>query len=193
MRVSHIRYMPIEGGTLGGHFALHVILGASNDPECSSLDENDLATLIHDAFEKLNLSHGNIQGVLFDVRRADDLDSNEMLSLLGTLRDWNIHIIAWVNERKRYPWFEQLGYLTVFVESVNWPNFKVNEIRVEPEMLEWVEPAIYEVNANATSYLQPSLGLDAMKVLTFIKNARRNWGVIMPRGSAPVPPIEFTL
>jgi hypothetical protein len=178
MRVSSIRYQPIEGGTLGGHFALHVTLGADDDPESFILSPTELATMIHNNYKSLNLRSEIIRGVLFDSRNAYGIETSEMLSLVGTLRDWGMFIDAWVDEYKRCAWFEKVNYLTVFLHSENWPNFRVNEIRFEPKGDNWAEPEIFEVNQNAPGYVYP--GADTGKVLAFISNAKRPWGVILP-------------
>ena len=121
MRISRLRYQPIEGGTLSGHFALHVTLGSSSNAasEFVSLDSTEIATKIHDAFETLSLKPTVDKGILIDAREADDLDSSEMISLLGTLRDWKYFIGAWVSEHKRCAWFEYINHLVVFIESQN--------------------------------------------------------------------------
>jgi len=178
MRVSHMRYQPIEGGALGGLFALHVSLGSSNDPESVTLSSTELGTMIHDAFATLALATLYPQGVLFDVREADDLDSEEMRSLLDVLRDWKYVLIAWVGEEKRSAWFSLVGYIVAFVHSQHWPNFHVNEIRFEPQGDDWTEPEVYGVNAGATCYVVEQGNRDAL--LLFVKNAKKPWGVIGP-------------
>jgi hypothetical protein len=180
MRISRFRYQPIEGGTLGGHFALHVKLGAGDDPESLSFDYDTtaLAAKIHDIFEALNLQSRFVRGVLFDAREADTLDSAEMLNLLGILRDWKLNVIAWVGEKKRWAWLELCDYITVFVGSPHWANFRVNEIRFVPSGEKWIEPEIYEVNASAPGYIDASNGQPSASVLVFATEAKRAWGVI---------------
>jgi hypothetical protein len=180
MRISRFRYQPIEGGTLGGHFALHVTLGAGDDPESLSFDYDTsaLATKIHDIFEALKLQSRFVRGVLFDAREAFDLDTAEMLSLLGVLRDWKINVVAWVGEAKRPAWFELCNYITAFVTSPHWSNFRVNEIRFVPTGEKWIEPEVYEVNDAAPGYIDASNGQPAASVLVFTTEAKRPWGVI---------------
>jgi hypothetical protein len=186
MRVSRIRYQPIEGGTLGGQFALHVRLGAGDGPESSSfeIDASNLATKIHDAFKTLDLKSSAIRGVLIDARDDENVDSNEMISLLGTLHDWNLTIVAWAEARKRAAWFERVNYLTVFVRTQHWPNFRVNEIRYVD--IELVEPDVFEVNTNAMCYLDAFM-TNAKDVLTFVTSAKRLWGVIDSSASIDFP------
>ena len=193
MRISRLRYQPIEGGTLGGHFALHVKLGVGDDPEPFSfdLDVTTIAQRIHDAFEVLGLKHTMAKGVVFDAREAELLDAADMLSLLGTLRDWRFTIVAWVGEKRRSAWFELVNYLTVFVRSAHWPNFKVNEIRFVPSGDTWIEPEVYEVNNGAVQYVDASSGLPVTSVLTFVANAKRSWGIV-PVTKAPFG-IDFPL
>ena len=82
MNVSSIRYQPVEGGALGGHFALHVTLGADLAPSGFTTAAS-LATRIHDIFESLALK-SKVKGVLIDCREAQG-DPDEMSSLLQTL------------------------------------------------------------------------------------------------------------
>jgi hypothetical protein len=181
MRVSSIRYQPIEGGTLGGHFALHVTLGASSGPDAFYLDlsPTELSGKIHDAFETLDLKSKSIRGVLIDARN-DEPNTAEMMALLGTLHDWNMHTVSWVSEKTRAAWFEMTSFIVVFVKSVHWPNFRVNEIRFEPSGEAWVEPDIYEVNANVPSYVYTAISGLSAGVLPFVCSAKRPWGVILP-------------
>jgi hypothetical protein len=180
MRISHIRYQPIEGGTLGGHFALHVKLGADSDPESFSLNSTELATKIHEAYEILDLKSQAIRGVLIDTRLDELVDATEMMALIGTLRDWNMTVVAWVGEKRRASWFEKVNYLTVFIHDKNWPNFKVNEIRYEPIGDTLIEPDIFEVNQNVPGYVYCDLQTSAVrsKILAFVFQAKRPWGVI---------------
>jgi hypothetical protein len=197
MIVTSLRYQTIEGGALGGHFALHVTLGgASNGP--SEFSPTELSTKIHDCFTKLDLKAKLLTGILFDCRMNllpgmvnPNFTSEDMISLLGTLKDWGHNIVLWVDETTRYAWFEYASYITVFVHSKNWPNFRVNEIRYEsPTDGEWLEPEVFEVNQNATAYLKPEK-IDTKSVIKFILESKRAWGVIIPtRG---VPAIDFKL
>ena len=178
MRISHIRFQPIEGGALGGHFALHITLGAESDPESFVLSPVEITTKIHSAYETLGIKAQAVRGVLFDTRFAD-VDTTEMFTLLGTIRDWKLTIIAWVNEDKRCAWFELVNYLTVFVRSKNWPNFKASEIRLDPnDDLAWAEPEIYEVNGKTPCYVNVHMG-DA-NIVPFICSASHMWGVVLP-------------
>ena len=187
MHVTSIRYQPVEGGALGGHFALHVTLGASDGPSVFSATE--LSTRIHDAFEVLGIK--GIHGVLIDCRAAAPT-AEEMMSLLGTLRDWNYFVNLWVGELVRYPWFEIARYITVFVTRKNWPNFKCNEIRyVPPESGEWTEPEIYDVNTLTPGYVLPRTRNTA-DLLKFVTSAKRPWGVVLTSQGMP-PAIDFKL
>ena len=187
MHVTSLRYQPVEGGALGGHFALHVSIGESNLPGLT-FSATELSTRIHDAFEKLGLKV--IRGVLIDCR-SGTLLAEEMLSLLGVLRDWKYLIILWVGERVRYPWFELANNITAFVTSKNWPNFKVTEVRyIPPEVGAWEEPEVFEVNQGSWCYVMPRKR-DTAEVLKFVTEARRAWGLILP--SASVPGVAFDL
>jgi hypothetical protein len=178
MTVTSIRYQPIEGGALGGHFALHVTLGEGNLPGVFSPTE--LATRIHDCFEKLALQT-KVRGVLVDCRAAVG-ETYDMGSLLSTLKDWGFTVILWVGESVRYSWFDPTYYIVAFVTSQHWPNFRVNEIRyVMPwEKDKWAEPDVYDVNANATCYVVFTGG--GPDVVRFITECKRPWGII---GQAP--------
>ena len=186
MTVVSIRYQPIEGGALGGHFALHVTLGGEASPGVF-FDPTALATKLHDAYESLDLQFKAIRGILFDCRKAD-INSEDMTSLLGTIRDWGFKVILWIGESIRFPWFEIASYITVFVTSQHWPNFRVNEIRyVAPAIGDtWIEPDVYDVNANASSYIIP--GASKSSVLPFITACKRPWGIV---GKGPA--IEYKL
>lgn len=176
MKVSSIRYQPIEGGALGGHFALHVTLGAGDSPGVI-FSATELATHIHDDFEKLSLKAKAIRGVLIDCRAATH-DVDEMNALLGTLKDWGHQIILWVNEDIRHPWFEFANYITVFVRSRNWANFRVTEIRYEPPSEgPWEEPEVFDVNQNAASYVVAG-AQSASIILKFVTEAKRPWGIV---------------
>jgi len=192
MRVSQVRFAPISGGALGGHFALHVRLGASDDPESvsSEIDATTLSGLIHDAFEQLDLKSRATRGVLFDTRKADIIDSAEMMSLLGTLRDWGLILAAWVGADKRCAWFELLNHITVFVSTQHWPNFKANEIRYVPSGDPWIEPDIYDVNAGASLYVEPE-GATAANILAFVSRTLHPWGIIggLPGVDFPIPKV----
>jgi len=184
MHVTALRYQPIEGGGLGGHFALHVALGGGDTPG-ADLSPTELATRIHDCYEKLAITHKGPKGVLFDCRLVFDA-AEDMRSLLGTLRDWGLNIILWVREETRYSWFEFANYITVFVHSPHWPNFKVSEIRYVPDPSGLLEPEVFEVNSNASLYLVPPVkSVSAKDILSFITSAKRLWGVIQP--------VKFTL
>ena len=178
MKISSIRYTPIEGGSLGGHFALHVILGSKDKTELPDLDSSAIATKIHDAFEILGLKTTTLKGVLIDARDNSSIESEEMLSLLGTLRDWNIERFAWVGEKKRAAWFEFLNHLVVFVKSQHWANFRVSEIRYAPDDDKWIEPDVFEVNRNALLYVTVKDTSIAGKILPFVTDAKNRWGVI---------------
>jgi hypothetical protein len=190
MTVTSIRYQPIEGGALGGHFALHVALGAGDGPG-AFLSDTDVAERIHNAFESLDLKFKAVRGVLFDCRRHDAV-SEEMISLLGTLRDWGFSIVLWVGQTTRHPWFEYATYITVFVTSALWPNFKVNEIRyVMPDNVqEWTEPEVYDVNASGSLYLMPPAG-NTSALLAFATQCAKPWGVILP--AVKTPAIAFKI
>lgn len=190
MIVTSIRYQPVEGGTLGGHLALHVTLGVEADPGVS-FSPNTLSEKIHDCFEELNLKSKSIRGVLIDCRRAI-ITSDDMISLLGTLRDWSYTVVLWVSEKTRYPWFELASYITVFVISRSWANFKVNEIRyLAPNIgSPWTEPEIYDVNANVPSYLVVGSCAN-VDILAFITEAKRPWGLVIP--AVKSPSISFKL
>lgn len=176
MRVSQIRYQPIEGGTLGGHFALHVTLGvdASFGPESFNLTPSELSTSIHNAFSKLDFAFKTQNElVLFDCV-AGEVNTEEMLSLLGTLRDWGMKIVVWIRDDKRCAWFELANYITVFLCGQHWANFKANEIRYTILNGE-AEPDIYDVNQGAYLYVY-----NHTNVLSFIKNApKHRWAVIL--------------
>jgi hypothetical protein len=189
MTVTSLRYQPIEGGALGGHFALHVTLGGASNG-LSEISPTELSTKIHECFQKLDLKAKLLTGILFDCREGTFL-SEDMISLLATLKDWGHNIVLWVDETTRYAWFEYASYITVFVRSKNWPNFRVNEIRYEaPADGEWLEPEVFEVNQNATAYIKPEK-MDTKSVIKFILESKRAWGVIIPtRG---VPAIDFKL
>ena len=195
MTVNSIRYQPIEGGALGGHFALHVTLGEGNLPGVDSTP-TEVSTRIHDAFKSLDLKSKSISGVLFDCRKAI-LAPEEMISLLGTMRDWKYPIILWVGEMTRHPWFEYANFITVFVVSTNWPNFRANEIRYVPPINgdEWTEPEVFEVNQGAVCYVDPFSDRKnksvATQLLQFITEAKRAWGVI-PFAHVPAA-IDFGL
>lgn len=200
MNVSQIRYQPIEGGTLGGLFALHVRLGGNSKlaSEFFSFDAAALAKMIHDSFNVLKFEFKGVDAVLFDCRFVDKINTEEMLSLLGILRDWKIHTFAWVNEDTRYAWFEYINYITVFVRSTHWPNFKVSEIRYIPSDdslfgdAELAEPEIYDVNAKAAKYIWAVPPLNTEHLLKFVKSATQaRWGVILPTQS--LPGVEFPL
>jgi len=177
MRVSEISYKPIEGGTLGGHFALHIRLGVSDDPESVELSSNELASKIHDAYDKVKSGETRLQAVLIDSLLVTDVDSSQMIELLATLRDWKFFIIAWVEDYKRAPWFELVNYLTVFIRKFHWPNFKVTEIRYSPIEQPWIEPEIYPVNANAPCYIDV-VSVTTRELVAFIMGAHHPWGVI---------------
>lgn len=190
MRVSSIRYQPVEGGTLGGHFALHVTLGGDEAPEAFSFEPSEVASRIHDAFEELDLKTSVDRGVLIDAREDPNVSSEEMIELIGILRDWKLLITAWVSEKKRAAWFDGLNYLTVFVRSQHWPNFRASEIRYEPQKGDWIEPEIFEVNSKSLCYVHVSNG-NLKPLYGFISNAKRPWGVISPL--VLVSPVDFPL
>jgi hypothetical protein len=189
MVVTSIRYQPIEGGALGGHFALHVTLGGGDAPGVA-FGSTELSTRIHDVYESLALKYKAVRGALFDCRKADVTD-DEMTSLLGTLKDWGLSVILWVNESTRYSWFEFANYIAVFVTSQHWPNFKVSEIRYVMPVLgeEWIEPDVYDVNASVGAYLIPRSGMSSA-LITFATECRRPWGVVIPMKRTA---IEFKL
>jgi len=176
MTVVSIRYQPIEGGALGGHFALHVTLGGDHAPGVS-MDSMELGARIYAAFEKLDLKFKAIRGVLFDCRKSN-ATNEEMSTLLGTLRDWGMTVILWVGQSIRHPWFEFGSYLTVFVTGQHWPNFKVSEIRYVMPIDNWVEPEIYDVNTKVSSYLIPPREAKSADVLTFVTSCTRPWAII---------------
>ena len=189
MTVTSLRYQPIEGGALGGHFALHVTLGGGDSPGVI-FSATKLSTRIHDAFESLQLKHNSVRGVLIDCRKSD-ASIEEMMSLLGVLHDWKLMVNLWVGEGIRHPWFELASYITVFVTSQHWPNFKVSEIRyVMPVAGEpWIEPDVYDVNAQAGCYIVPRMGMSSA-LITFVTECKRPWGVVIP---AKRTAIEFKL
>jgi hypothetical protein len=187
MYLSSLRYKPIEGGTLGGHFAIHVTLGGGDSAESLSLDENALARKIHDAYTKLGLSPAYLKGVLIDTRNAPNLDANEMVALMSALRDWNYYVGIWVDGTKRCSWYSLANYIVAFVSTENWANFKCNEIRYVPYSGNFVEPDIYDVNANTPCYVDTT---DNAQALIFITTAKRSWGIIAPPRTYPV--VDFT-
>ena len=181
MNVTSLRYQPIEGGALGGHFALHVTLGASDGPGVP-FTPTMLSTKIHEVFEILNLQ-AKVKGVLVDCREADlvPLTTGEMTSFLSTLKDWGVTVIVWVNEGTRYAWFDPSQYIVVFVTHQHWPNFRVNEIRyvMPQDPAKWIEPDVYDVNAAATCYLVPTeKQTKAAPVIDFVTKCKRPWGII---------------
>lgn len=178
MRVSHLRYKPIEGGTLGGLFALHVTLGVGDGPESFSLSSKALLQSIRNAYTTLDFAYKGLDGVLFDCLEAE-VGNEEMLEVLGTLQDWGVRTIAWVGADKRHPWFEKVNYLTVFVAAEKWPNFKASEIRVCPDAEgNLLEPELLPVNAGASAYFY---GGDVSRSMVFLKTAKqRRWGYIAP-------------
>jgi len=175
MHVTSIRYQPVEGGALGGHFALHVTLGAGDSPGVS-LSATELTARIHDAFQTLNLKT-KVRGVLLDCREAVG-ESDEMSSLLEILKDWGCVRFLWVNETTRYAWFDPSQHIVVFVKSQHWPNFRVNEIRyvtpLNPD--EWAEPDVYDVNGGAYCYLLSAA--PKSELLRFVTECKRPWGII---------------
>ena len=174
MNVTSLRYQPVEGGALGGHFALHVTLGPSNG--AGSISPTDLSTKVHDAFDKLAV-RSNIKGVLVDCRNLGASNS-DMDALLGTLRDWGLFINLWVGEKTRFPWFTYANYITVFLTKPKWPNFRVSEVRYFPPPLgDWEEPEIFEVNKDATCWFTPSARATPAEVVKFASETRRPWGV----------------
>jgi hypothetical protein len=185
VKAISIRYQPVEGGALGGHFALHVTLGEGNLP--SDLTPTELATRVHDCFEKLALKCA-IKGVLVDCRQAIS-EVYDMGSFLSTLKDWGYTILLWVGEKTRYSWFDPSYYIVAFVTSRHWPNFRVNEIRyvLIGSEDQWAEPDVYDVNANATCYVIPPVNLPLASITAFITGCKRPWGVI---GKAAA--IDFT-
>jgi len=176
MNVASIRYQPVEGGAFGGHFALHVTLGAADAPSVTS---TELTTRIHDCFEALALK-SKIKGVLIDCREAVG-SAEEMQSLLSTLKDWGLVVHLWVGESTRYAWFDPSQYIVVFVKSQHWPNFRVNEIRYVMPEGDWVEPDVYDVNAGAVCYIIPSEGAKGGSLISFITECKRPWGIIKDR------------
>jgi hypothetical protein len=176
MYVTSIRYRPVEGGALGGHFALHVTLGT--EVPSGFFTPTDLSTRIHDIFEKLGLQ-SKVKGVLLDCREGVG-DAAEMLALLQTLKDWSYTLILWVNEEVRYSWFDPSYYITVFVRSQHWPNFRVNEIRylMPEEEAQWAEPDVYDVNAASTCYVLPPGLAGIPQVVKFTTGCKRPWGII---------------
>ena len=183
MRVTSIRYQPIEGGGQGGYFALHVTLGAGDGPGVV-FSPTALSTKLHEAFESLSLK-SPVRGVLLDCREAVGTNE-EMSSLIGSLKDWKYIVILWVGESTRYPWFEGC-FVTAFVASQHWPNFKATEIRyVLPTTEDWIEPDVYEVNATTPCFLVAgeAKGKD---ILSFVTDCKRLWGVIFEcRGVAAI-------
>jgi hypothetical protein len=186
MRVSQIRFQPIQGGTLGGLFALHVTLGGEDSPELPSLKPKAVAALISGAFATLALKHPGPKGILLDCRAYREPNSEEMLELLGLFKDWGYTSILWVRDDRRYAWFEFASYITAFVASPHWINFKASEIRYIPGP--WTEPDIFETNAQASLYLQPD-SFSAKDVLSYVTSAKRSWGFIPETLVAPA--IEF--
>jgi hypothetical protein len=185
MTITSIRYQPVEGGALGGHFALHVSIGDGNVPGVS-LSATELTKKIHDSFESLAIISEATKGVLLDCRGAMLREiSDDMTSLIGTLRDWGFMVVLWVDEKTRYSWFEKANYITVFVTSANWPNFRVNEIRYVPSNGSWIEPEVYPVNVNAPGYVEASLDHSPADILKFVTEAKRAWGVVARYRSGP--------
>jgi hypothetical protein len=177
MNVSSIRYQPVEGGALGGHFALHVTLGADMAPNGFTTAAS-LATRIHDIFESLGLK-SKIKGVLIDCRESVG-DPDEMSSLLQTLKDWGITIVLWVGDKTRYSWFDPSYYITVFVRTQHWPNFRVNEIRYVMDWNQnaWIEPDVYDVNVGAASYIVWNDKIPRGALVQFVTDCKRPWGII---------------
>ncbi len=180
MRVLSISYKPVEGGSLGGHFALHVTLGGGDT--ASVFSPAQLASKIHDSIESLGIK-AKIKGVLIDCREAKE-SSEDMISLLGVLKDWGLFINLWVAQDTRYPWFEYASFITVFVTSPRWPNFRVSEIRYIPpsNMIDWTEPEVYDVNAQAACYVEfskpMSQAVQGGNVVAFLTSCKRPWGLI---------------
>ncbi len=189
MTVTSLRYQLVEGGALGGHFALHVTLGGS-DAAGATFAPDELAQRIHGAFEELAIKCP-IKGVLFDCRNAR-LDSTEMSSLLALLHDWGLTVILWVGPKIRYPWFERANHIVVFVTAPKWPNFRVSEIRyVLPKDGKWTEPEVYEGNKDATCFVVPTTDEDTNRALAFVLGCTRLWGVVLPTTRQPI--VNFKL
>lgn len=188
MRISSLRYQPIEGGTLAGLFAIHVRLGADSSPESFSFDDTQLSRKIHEAFEALTLSSNIEKGVLLDCRDAETIDTAEMSSFISTLNDWGYFVGAWVNDGKRSAWFSLLRHIVVFIDKPFWSNFKVNEIRYTPSGPDYIEPEVYDVNKGAFCYIQAQ---DNPRIVTFITGAKRTWGIVVPLRS--YPQVNFSL
>jgi hypothetical protein len=176
MTITSLRYQPIEGGTLGGHFALHVSFGEDGLPG-ATFSATTLATKIHDIFESLDPKH-KVKGVLLDCREAVG-SNDEMISLLQTLKDWGYVRVLWVGESTRYSWLDPSQYIVAFVTSQHWPNFRVNEIRyvMPKDKAAWVEPDVYDVNGGAYCYVVPQLAASG-EVVAFLVNCKRPWGVV---------------
>jgi len=178
MNVTSLRYQPVEGGALGGHFALHVTLGASDGPGVF-VPLADLSSRIHGAFEVLNLQ-AKVKGVLLDCREGFG-ERDEMASLVSTLLDWGMTVILWVDETTRHAWFDPRCYIAAFVTHQHWPNFRVNEIRyvMPQDPTKWIEPDVYDVNAAATCYLVPTeKQTKAAPIIDFVTKCKRPWGII---------------
>ena len=188
MKVISLRYQPVEGGALGGHFALHVTLGGG-DP-ASVFSASSLATKIHDCFQKLDLK-SPVRGILLDCRQSD-AGMEEMSSLIAILRDWGLFVNLWVGDETRYPWFEGC-HITVFTGRDHWANFRVDEVRyiLSENPALWHEPDIYAVNKLSVCYVLPAEGILGSskyrgELLHFLTECRRPWGVILHTLGAPV-------
>lgn len=164
---------------LGGHFALHLALGGS-DALGAEYSPTEITETIHTIIASLSSKPQAVRGVLFDMRNAKP-SSEEMTSILATLKDWQLFTVLWVDPGTRYGWFELANYVTVWLIGPRWPNFKVNEIRYQPaaQAESWPEPDLYEVNAATNAYLVvEKKAAMAKKVFAFVSNASRPWGLI---------------
>ena len=176
MTVSSIRYKPVDGGALGGHFALHISLGAGNGPS-GYFTSTELTTRIREIFGQLELK-SKVRGVLISCLEAVG-DNEEMTSLVQTLLDWGFMVILWVKGETRYSWFDPRCYITVFVTTQHWPNFRVNEIRyvMPTDSNEWTEPDVYDdVNGRAACYMVPKEA--SIPIIHFATECKRPWGLI---------------
>jgi len=168
-------YAPIQGGLLGGVFALELSFGGQlrlSPSEFLKQIDRIAASVFPEA------SHRRI--LWFDIANLADVEATEMDEVLAVLRDKGFVVIIESNGQSRPAWFNFATALVVSLREKDWLGFSVSAIRYEPPAEDdWVEPRIEANNGSKSRYLVYSSDeVKPTKVLGFLSKAKSDWGII---------------
>lgn len=175
MKVSSLVFAPLQGGALGGLFALELTLGGRLETSPPSL----LEQIVKSADSSFPPGYRR-RAIWVQAMNAIDFDQTEMDETLAVLRDKGFIVVVETDGQARPEWFNYATALVATLRTSKWLEYTVAELRYAPPVEdEWREPLVGANNEAKSRYLVYNpVKVSPRKVLTFMAEATHEWGVI---------------